>query len=188
MLDVAGWQTISRSVRVGMCWATLIRPVAVALILCVCLFAGTTSLPFVLAKLGIPLPIRLYPMGTIAAVALEPDGRLVIHMTSRLLGYEDADMIAFIYLHELGHVRLGHLLPQGVQEARFFAPSLWRSRAWRMEYDADKWASRQLLRLGLDPRRGIAQTFGIFGDGGGFTHPPDRMRIDRIRRLFQASP
>lgn len=163
----------------------LTRPVAGAFIVIVCLFVGTTSLPFVLGKLGLEFPIRIYPMPAIAAVALEPDGRLVIHMTSRLLQYENAEMLAFIYLHELGHVRLGHLIPQGSQ-TQYFAPSLWRTRAWNMEYDADRWAARRLRRMGYDPVRGIALTFGVFGDGGGFTHPPDRIRIDRIRRL--ASP
>lgn len=183
MFNVAEWRTIRQQVRVEIHWSTLLRPAAVSLILCVCLFAGTTSLPFVLARLGLSLPVRIYSMGTIAAVALEPDGRLVIHMTSRLLRYENADMLAFIYLHELGHVRLGHLLPQGSQQTQYFAPSMWRTRVWRMEYDADEWAARQLRRIGYDPVQGIGLTFGVFGDGGGFTHPPDKVRIDRVRRL-----
>lgn len=159
-----------------------VRLLAVGVILSVCLFAGTTSLPFIMARLGPALPFRIYSTPTIAAVALEPDGRLVIHLTSRLLRYENADMLAFVYLHELGHVRLGHLKPQG-QRTQFFATSLWRVQAWQMEYDADEWAAGKLRRLGYDPLRGIALTFGIFGDGGGFTHPPDGARIDRVRNL-----
>jgi len=158
------------------------RLFAVCVILSMCLFAGTTSLPFVIARLGKALPFRIYSTPTIAAVALETDGRFVIHLTSRLLRYENADMLAFVYLHELGHMRLGHLRPQG-QQTQFFAPSSWRVQAWRMEYDADEWAASRLHRLGYDPRRGIELTFGVFGDGGGFTHPPDRVRIDRIRNL-----
>ncbi len=178
MLEVAA--------RSGVGWMALTRPVAGAFIVIVCLFVGTTSLSFVLAKLGPELPIRIYSMPAIAAVALEPDGRLVIHMTSRLLQYENADMLVFIYLHELGHVRLGHLLPQSTQQTQYFAPSMWRARAWTMEYDADRWAAHRLRGMGYDPVRGIALTFGVFGDGGGFTHPPDRIRIDRVRLL--ASP
>lgn len=162
-----------------------VRLLAVSVILPVCLLAGTTSLPFIIARLGTALPVRIYAMQTIAAVALEPDGRLVMHLTSRLLRYENADMLAFVYLHELGHVRLGHLRPQG-QQTQFFAPSLWRVQAWRMEYDADEWAASRLRRLGYDPIRGIGLTFGVFGDGGGFSHPPDRARIDRIRNLTTA--
>lgn len=165
-----------------------VRLLAVSVILSVCLFAGTTSLPFIIARLGAALPFRIYAMQqTIAAVALEPDGRLVMHLTSKLLRYENADMLAFIYLHELGHVRLGHLQPQG-QQTQFFAPSLWRVQAWRMEYDADKWAASRLPRLGYNPVRGIVVTFEVFGDGGGFSHPPDRARIDRIRNLSSLSP
>ncbi len=186
MQEAAGWQTLRQPARAGVSLMTFTRPMAGTFIVIVCLLVGTTSLSFVLAKLGPELPIRIYSMPTIAAVALEPDGRLVIHMTSRLLQYEDADMLAFIYLHELGHVRLGHLMPQGAQQTQYFAPSLWRTRAWTMEYDADRWAARRLRRMGYDPVRGIALTFGVFGDGGGFTHPPDRIRIDRVRRL--ASP
>lgn len=159
-----------------------VRVLAVSVILSMCLFAGTTSLPFVIARLGAALPFRVYSTQTIAAVALEPDGRLVIHLTSKLLRYENADMLAFVYLHELGHVRLGHLLPEG-QQTHFFAPSLWRVQAWRMEYEADEWAARRLPRLGYDPGQGIELTFRVFGDGGGFTHPPDRARIDRIHNL-----
>lgn len=161
----------------------IVRLLVACVILAACLFAGTTSLPFVIARLGTDLPVRIYETPTIAAVVLEPDGRLVIHLTSRLLRYENADMLAFVYLHELGHVRLGHLRPQG-EQTHFFAPSsLRRIQAWRMEYDADEWAARNLPRLGYDPRLGIELTFGVFGSGGGFTHPPDRVRIDRIRNL-----
>lgn len=163
-----------------------LRLFVISAILSVCLFAGTTSLPFMIARLGTELPLRIYSTPTIAAVALEPDGRLAIHLTSRLLRYEHAGMLAFVYLHEIGHVRLGHLLPQG-QPTQFFSTSLWRRQAWRMEYDADEWAARKLRRLGYDPLRAISLTFGIFGDGGGFTHPPDRARIDRLRNLSAPS-
>lgn len=101
---------------------------------------------------------------------------------------QSADMLAFLYLHELGHVRLGHLRPRDPRRWSVMVSSLIRSASWQMETEADEWAAREAVRRGFDPVLGMRQLFARYGDGGGLLHPPDRARVQHIRRLLSPAP
>jgi len=161
---------------------------ASAVLLGACAFAGTTSLPFLLERLGRPYAVTVSRKATLASIGIGRDGQIVVAVAPVLLHVSAADMLAFLYLHELGHARLGHLRPADPRRTRFFIPGESRIRAWQMEYDADAWAARQALALGYDPLRGIEQLFRQFGHGDGLTHPPDASRLDRVRRIVRPQP
>lgn len=143
------------------------------------------SLPAVLQQLGTPYPVQITSKTAVAAIGIREDGRLTIYFAPRLASSTDSDMLAFLYLHELGHARLGHMRPEDPRRLRFSIPGMYKGQAWQMEYDADAWAARHAVGYGYDPVRGISAVFAIFGDGGGFTHPPDAVRISRVKQVVR---
>lgn len=157
--------------------------VSTGLLLSVCGFAGTTSLAFIVERLGAPYPVKINWKTEVASVGLDRQGRIAVSVTPSLVHSTNADMLAFLYLHEVGHVRAGHLRPRDPNQRRYFMAWEVRDRVWKMEYEADEWAAKRSLLVGYDPIRGIEQLFTQFGDGGGLTHPPDKVRIDRVRRI-----
>lgn len=160
----------------------LSRVVIIGLLLSVCGLAGTTSLAFIIERLGAPYPVKISSKTEVASVGVDRLGRIAVSVTPSLVHSTSADMLAFLYLHEVGHVRAGHLRPRDPNQTRYFMAWEIRDRVWKMEYEADEWAAKRSLLLGYDPVRGIEHLFMQFGDGGGLTHPPDRVRIDRVRR------
>lgn len=157
------------------------RAIASGLLLIICSLAGTTSLAFIVAKLGAPYPVRISRKTEVASVGLDRVGQIAISVTPALAHSASADMLAFLYLHEMGHVRAGHLRPRDPNQVRYFMAWEIRDRVWKMEYEADDWAAKKALTVGHDPVSGIQQLFWLFGDGGGLTHPPDKVRIERVR-------
>jgi len=165
----------------------LIRFGAIGLIVVLCAFAGSAGLPLILERLGTPYPIRLYNTQALAAIVLEPDGRIIIHMPAFLMHYENADIISFLYLHEVGHARLGHLLPAGIRSAGLMPLDSQEDIRWALEFHADQWAARRAIRAGYDPVDGLTAIFAHWGtDGGGTTHPRDAERIERVRQAAAA--
>lgn len=160
----------------------LIRFGAIGLIVVMCALAGSAGLPVILARLGTPYPIRLYNTQALAAIVLEPDGRIIIHMPAFLMHYENADVISFLYLHEVGHARLGHLLPAGLRSAGLMSLGTEEDIRWALEFDADQWAARRALGVGYDPVNGIRAIFALWGTAGGTSHPRDAERIERVDR------
>lgn len=150
-----------------------------------CAVLQNDSLPAVLQKIGTPYPVQITSKTAVAAVGINDDGRLTLYFAPRLASSTDSDMLAFLYLHELGHARLGHMRPEDPRHLRFAIPGMYKGLAWQMEYDADAWAARHAAAYGYDPVRGISAVFAFFGDGGGFTHPPDAVRISRVRQLVR---
>lgn len=159
--------------------------VAALLIVFVCAILQNDSLPAVLQQLGTPFPVQITSKTSVAAIGIHEDGRLTIYFAPRLASSSDSDMLAFLYLHELGHARLGHMRPEDPRRLRFSIPGMYKGLAWQMEYDADAWAATHAISYGYDPVRGISAVFAIFGDGGGFTHPPDAVRISRVKQLVR---
>lgn len=162
-----------------------IRFGAIGLIAVICAFSGSAGLPVILDGLGLPYPVRLYNTQALAAIVLEPDGRIIIHMPAYLMHYENADVISFLYLHEVGHARLGHLLPAGIQSAGLL-PADAEQRRWTLEFEADGWAAHRAVAEGFDPVAGLATIFALWGTEGGTSHPRDAERIERVRRLLTA--
>lgn len=160
----------------------LTRVVSIGLLLSVCGLAGTTSLAFIVARLGGPYPVKINSKTEVASVGVDRLGRIAVSVTPSLAHSTSADMLAFLYLHEVGHVKAGHLRPRDPNQTRYFMAWEVRDRVWKMEYEADAWAAKRSPLVGYDPVRGIEQLFLLFGDGGGLTHPPDKARIDRVRR------
>lgn len=160
----------------------LIRFGAIGLIVVICASAGSAGLPVILDRLGTPYPIRLYNTQALAAVVLEPDGRIIIHMPAFLMHYENADVIAFLYLHEVGHARLGHLLPAGTRSAGLMSLDSQEDIRWALEFDADRWAAQRAMNAGYDPVDGLTSIFALWGTDGGTTHPRDAERIERVRQ------
>ena len=160
----------------------LTRAVSIGVLVSVCGLAGTTSLAFIVARLGAPYPVKISWKTEVASVGVDRLGRIAVSVTPSLVHSTSADMLAFLYLHEVGHVRAGHLRPRDPNQTRYFMAWEIRDRVWKMEYEADAWATKRSLLVGYDPLRGIEQLFMLFGDGGGLTHPPDKVRIDRVRR------
>ncbi|HEU4798390.1 MAG TPA: hypothetical protein VFT63_05645 [bacterium] len=160
----------------------LIRFGAIGLILAMCAFAGSAGLPVILDRLGTPYPVRVYNTHALAAIVLEPDGRIIIHMPAFLMHYENADIISFLYLHEVGHARLGHLLPAGTRSAGVMSLDSQEDMRWALEFDADLWAAQQAMRAGYDPVAGLTRIFALWGTDGGTTHPRDAERIERVRQ------
>lgn len=161
---------------------TVARFAAVILVF-VCAVLQNDSLPAVLQRLGTPFPVHITSKTSVAAIGIHEDGRLTIYFAPRLASSSDSDMMAFLYLHELGHARLGHMRPEDPRRLRFSIPGMYKGLAWQMEYDADAWAASHAASYGYDPVGGITAVFATFGDGGGFTHPPDAVRISRVKRL-----
>lgn len=134
----------------------------------------------VLYQLREPVPVRFYATPLPAALVLEADGRYVVHLSASLAALGSADAFAFSYLHEVGHVELGHLLPLGPGSITSHFPELDQALSWLREYEADRWAAVQSARAGYDPRAGFATLIARFGDGGGNSHPSDRERLFRL--------
>ena len=159
---------------------------AAILVVFACAILQNDSLPAVLQQLGTPFPVQVTSKTAVAAIGINnEDGRLTIYFAPRLASSTDSDMLAFLYLHELGHARLGHMRPEDPRRLRFSIPGMYKGLAWQMEYDADAWAAAHAVSYGYDPVRGITAVFAVFGDGGGFTHPPDAVRISRVKRLVE---
>ena len=161
---------------------------AAMLVVFACAILQKDSLPAVLQQLGTPFPVQITSKTAVAAIGINEDGRLTIYFAPRLASSTDSDMLAFLYLHELGHARLGHMRPEDPRRLRFSIPGMYKGLAWQMEYDADAWAAAHAVSYGYDPVHGIAAVFAMFGDGGGFTHPPDAVRISRVKRLVHPLP
>lgn len=134
----------------------------------------------VLHHLREPVPIRFHATSLPAALVLEADGRYVVHLSASLAALGSANAFAFSYLHEVGHVDLGHLLPLGAGSTISHFPELDQAQSWLKEYEADRWAAAQAARAGYDPRVGFAALIARFGDGGGTSHPSDRERLFRL--------
>lgn len=160
----------------------LIRFGAIGLIVASCAIAGSAGLPVILERLGAPYPVRLYNTQALAAIVLEPDGRIIIHMPAFMMHHENADIIAFLYLHEVGHARLGHLLPAGTMSAGLMPLDQQEDVRWALEFDADLWAARRAMSAGYDPVDGLTAIFALWGTDGGTTHPRDAERIERVRQ------
>lgn len=166
---------------------TTIRVLSSILVVAACAFLGPTTLPGVLARLDAPFPVQITPKTAVASVGIHYDGSIFVSFAPSLAQSSDGGMLAFLYLHEIGHARLGHLRPEDPTHMRFSIPGMYKGVAWQMEYDADAWAARRALASGYDPVRGIVAVFTRYGDGGGFTHPPDEVRIMRVKSLGDAS-
>src|SRR2546427_12256587 len=191
MLDAALANNLGRSRLPRVHLAAVARTgtrVAGLLVVCACGILQKDSLRSVLQQLGTPFPVRITSKTAVAAIGINEDGRLTIYFAPRLASSTDSDMLAFLYLHELGHARLGHMRPEDPRRLRFSIPGMYKGLAWQMEYDADAWAAAHAVSYGYDPVRGITAVFAVFGDGGGFTHPPDAVRISRVKRLVHPLP
>lgn len=162
------------------------RAISIGLLLSICSVAGTTSLAFIVERLGTPYPVKISLKTEVASVGLDRFGQIAISVTPALAHSASGDMLSFLYLHEMGHVRAGHLRPRDPNQVRYFMAWEIRDRVWKMEYEADDWAAKRSLAVGYDPVSGIQQLFWLFGDGGGLTHPPDKVRIDRVRAATAA--
>ncbi len=189
MLDVSLANNLG---RIRMPQAVRIAPVARAtarlaamMVISVCAVLQNGGLPAVLQQIGTPFPVQIAAKTAVAAIGIDQDGRLTVFFAPRLASSSDSDMLAFLYLHELGHARLGHMRPEDPRRMRFSIPGMYKGLAWQMEYDADAWAARHAGTYGYDALRGITAVFAMFGDGGGFTHPPDAVRISRVKRLVE---
>src|SRR5439155_1120827 len=110
---------------------------AAILIVFVCAILQNDSLPAVLQQLGTPFPVQITSKTSVAAIGIHEDGRLTIYFAPRLASSSDSDMLAFLYLHELGHARLGHMRPEDPRRLRFSIPGMYKGLAWQMEYEAD---------------------------------------------------
>ncbi len=191
MLDAALANNLGRIRLPRMHLAVVARTaarLAAMLVVVACAILQKDSLPAVLQQLGTPFPVQITSKTAVAAIGINEDGRLTIYFAPRLASSTDSDMLAFLYLHELGHARLGHMRPEDPRRLRFSIPGMYKGLAWQMEYDADAWAAAHAVSYGYDPVWGITAVFAIFGDGGGFTHPPDAVRISRVKRLVHPLP
>src|SRR2546426_3748945 len=158
------------------------------LVVFACAILQTAGLPAVLQQIGTPFPVQVTSKTAVAAIGINEDGRLTIYFAPRLASSTDSDMLAFLYLHELGHARLGHMRPEDPRRLRFSIPGMYKGLAWQMEYDADAWAAAHAVSYGYDPVRGITAEFAGFGDGGGVPPPPDAVRISPAKRLIHPLP
>lgn len=180
-----GWTRLARWTGASVTIQTA-RRIAIAVLISVCVFAQTTGFPATLQRLGAPFPLQLSAKTEVASIGIHRDGRLMVYFAPMLANSTDGDLLAFLYLHEVGHARLGHLRPEDPNRMRFSIPGMSKGVIWQMEYDADAWAARQALALGFDPVHGITTLFARFGDGGGLTHPPDKVRIARVRKVVDS--
>lgn len=180
-----GWTRLARWTGASVTIQTT-RRIAIAVLISVCVFAQTTGFPATLQRLGAPFPLQLSAKTEVASIGIHRDGRLMVYFAPMLANSTDGDLLAFLYLHEVGHARLGHLRPEDPNRMRFSIPGMSKGVIWQMEYDADAWAARQALALGFDPVHGITTLFARFGDGGGLTHPPDKVRIARVRKVVDS--
>jgi hypothetical protein len=191
MFDLATSYSLGRTpsllpTRVSLPVQAAIRVLGSILVASACTLLGPTSLPGVLSRLDAPFPLEITPKTAVAGVGIHHDGSIFVYFAPSLAQSSDGAMLAFLYLHEVGHARLGHLRPEDLTRMRFSIPGMYKGVAWQMEYDADAWAARHALAAGYDPVRGIVAVFTRYGDGGGFTHPPDLVRIMRVKSLVEA--
>lgn len=189
MLDLAlqspGRTQSPQSVRIPRATRVVARTLGSAAIVLLCMLIQATGLAGVFARLDVSFPLRITPKTAVASVGLHRDGRIFVYFAPGLAQSTDGNMLAFLYLHEVGHARLGHLRPEDPQRMRFSIPGMFKGQAWQMEYDADAWAARRAVAYGYDPVRGIKAVFARNGDGGGITHPPDAVRIARVKALVE---
>lgn len=179
------WTRLARSTGAGVSIRTA-RRIVIAVLIGICACAQTTGVPATLQRVGAAFPLRISAKTEVASIGIHRDGRLMIYFAPMLANSTDGDLLAFLYLHEVGHARLGHLRPEDPTRMRFSIPGMSKGIIWQMEYDADAWAARQAVALGFDPVHGITTLFAQFGDGGGLMHPPDKVRIARVRKVVDS--
>lgn len=154
-------------------------------------------------------PVRDVPAPEVSAVAMRDNcvalqRDLPVKASLRpFRDYQVNDAVAFAYLHELGHLVLGH---KGVTDA-IFAPDMSEEERMRaflsgmkmsraQEYAADRFAVRELARLGAHPLEVLSPPLNdmFIATSGfdcytrlGFSHPDPAARMRNVINTIKAT-